>query len=105
METLILITTIYFFIFATRYLVLSFSGFGLISLLPSKRKIQEDRQVTREQKIRELKHSLIASIPSSIIISFVVYLGYLGLNKVYFDISQYGVLWFFGQIFYSHGAY
>ena len=62
METLILITTIYFFIFVTRYLVLSFSGFGLISLLPSKRKIQEDRQVTREQKIREFKHSLIASI-------------------------------------------
>jgi sterol desaturase/sphingolipid hydroxylase (fatty acid hydroxylase superfamily) len=66
--------------------------------LPSKRKIQEDRQVTREQKIRELKHSLIASIPSSIIISFVVYLGYLGLNKIYFDVSEYGILWFFGQI-------
>jgi sterol desaturase/sphingolipid hydroxylase (fatty acid hydroxylase superfamily) len=98
METLVLMTTVYFFIFALRYLVLSFSGFGLISLLPSHRKIQEDRQVTREQKIRELKHSLIASIPSSIIISFVVYLGYLGLNKVYFDISQYGILWFFGQI-------
>ena len=98
METLILITTIYFFIFATRYLVLSFGGFGLISLLPSKRKIQEDRQVTREQKIRELKHSLIASIPSSINISFVVYLGYLGLNKIYFDVSEYGILWFFGQI-------
>ena len=105
METLLLITTVYFFIFTTRYLALSFGGFGLISLLPSQRKIQEDRQVTREQKIRELKHSLIASIPSSIIISFVVYLGYLGLNKVYFDISQYGVLWFFGQIFTSHGAY
>jgi lathosterol oxidase len=98
METLVLMTTVYFFIFTLRYLVLSFSGFGLISLLPGRRKIQEDRQVTREQKIRELKHSLIASIPSSIIISFVVYLGYLGLNKVYFDISQYGILWFFGQI-------
>ena len=99
METLVLMTTVYFFIFALRYLILSFSGFGLISLLPSRRKIQADRRVTREQKIRELKHSLIASIPSSIIISFVVYLGYLGLNKVYFDISQYGILWFFGQIF------
>ena len=85
METLVLMTTVYFLIFALRYLVLSFSGFGLISLLSSHRKIQEDRQVTREQKFRELKHSLIASIPSSIIISFVVYLGYLGLNKVYFD--------------------
>ena len=30
METLVLITTVYFCIFATRYLVLSFSGFGLI---------------------------------------------------------------------------
>ena len=98
METLVLMTTVYFFIFTLRYLVLSFSGFGLISLLPGRRKIQEDKQVTREQKIRELKHSLFASIPSSIIISFVVYLGYLGLNKVYFDISQYGILWFFGQI-------
>jgi len=101
METLVLMTTVYFFIFTLRYLVLSFSGFGLISLLPGRRKIQEDKQVTREQKIRELKHSLFASIPSSIIISFVVYLGYLGLNKVYFDISQYGILWFFGQIYFS----
>ena len=60
METLVLMTTVYFFIFALRYLILSFSGFGLISLLPSRRKIQADRRVTREQKIRELKHSLIA---------------------------------------------
>ena len=65
METLVLMTTVYFFIFALRYLILSFSGFGLISLLPSRRKIQADRRVTREQKIRELKHSLIASIPVS----------------------------------------
>ena len=63
METLVLMTTVYFFIFTLRYLVLSFSGFGLISLLPGRRKIQEDKQVTREQKIRELKHSLFASIP------------------------------------------
>ena len=98
METLGFITTVYFCIVATRYLVISFSGFGWISLLPSKRKIQADRQATREQKIRELKHSLIASVPSSVIISFVVYMGYLGLNKVYFDISQYGGLWCFGQI-------
>ncbi len=35
MDTLILITTVYLSIFILRYLVFSFSSFGLISLLPS----------------------------------------------------------------------
>lgn len=98
METLVLITTVYFCIFTIRYLVLSFSGFGLISLLPSERKIQKGRHVTREQKIRELRHSLVSSIPSSIVMSFVIYMGYVGINKVYFDLFEYGVAWFLGQI-------
>jgi len=98
MDTFIIIITTYFLIFTLRYLIFSFSGFGLISLLPANRKIQEDKKVTRMQKIRELKHSLIAAIPTSIIISAVTYLGYLGLNMMYFDISQYGYLWFVGQI-------
>ena len=98
MDTLILITTVYLSIFILRYLVFSFSSFGLTSLLPSNRKIQADKKATRGQKIRELKHSLIASIQTSLIISSIIYMGYQGLNKVYFDINQYGYIWFYGQI-------
>ena len=47
MDTFIIIITTYFLIFTLRYLIFSFSGFGLISLLPANRKIQEDKKVTK----------------------------------------------------------
>jgi len=96
--TLASIVIVYFLIFTLRYLILSFGGFGLISLLPEARKIQMGKKVGRSQKIKELKHSLIASIPTSIVFSFLIFLGYYGLNKLYFDLTEYGYLWLIGQI-------
>jgi len=95
---LIVIPIIYFSVYILRYLILSFGALGLTFLMSRNRKIQSSREFTKPQILRELRHSLIASVPLTLIVSIVYILGVYSLNKLYFNISDYSLIWFFGQI-------
>ena len=98
-ELLLIFPIIYLSVYIFRYLILSFGALGLTSLISKERKIQSSREFTKPQILRELRHSLIAAVPLTLIVSIVYILGVYGLNKLYFNISDYSVIWFFGQIF------
>lgn len=96
---LIVIPIISFASFIVRYLILSFGALGLTFLMSRNRKIQSSREFTKPQILRELRHSFIGVIPIAFIVSVVYILGIYELNKLYFDISEFGWVWFFGQMF------
>lgn len=98
LEILVFFPLLYFAVYIFRYLILSFSAFGLSFLISKNRKIQSSREFTKPQILRELRHSIIGAIPISIIVSIVYFLGYYELNKLYFTISDYSILWFIFQI-------
>ena len=98
LELLIIFPIIYFVVYFFRYLILSFGALGLTFLISHERKIQSSRKFTKPQILRELRHSFVAVIPVTIIMTIVYLLGLYEINKLYFVISDYGFVWFFGQI-------